>query len=69
MFAIIILSILSGFLIGRAAGLDFVDKRSIEMFKSIGFLIFFGFISILSVLFAFKRLDLIKKYYEENEKK
>ena len=34
MFAIIILSVLSGFLIGRVAGLDFVDKRSINLLNS-----------------------------------
>lgn len=66
---IIFFSFVCGFFLGRISGLEYLNKSTKDMYISIGVIIFFGFITILAILFAFKKLDLLKKYYEENKEK
>lgn len=41
------------------------SEETSAMIFSVGFMIFAGFFSILCLMTIFKRMDLIKKYYEE----
>lgn len=46
----------------------FSDSIDIDI-KEIYYVIFFGFLAIMSLLFWFKQFDLFKKYYEEKYNK
>ena len=65
MVGLIIFSFICGFCLSRIISVDYLQNSIKEIYFYIGIMIFFGIITILSVIFAIKKLDLIKKYYEE----
>ena len=57
------------FIIGLTAIADlFVDYEKNSVAICLAFIILGGFLSILVLLFTFKRFDLIKDFYEETKK-
>lgn len=62
---IMILAFVIGFLLGYVDANESIDSNLLEMFNALIIIIGFGFIAVVSILFAFKRFDLVKKYYEE----
>ena len=65
MVGILIFSFICGFSLSKITSVDYLQKSLKEIYFYIGVMIFFGIITILSVLFAIKKLDLLKKYYKE----
>ena len=48
---------------------DTIERTSFFIVSSVGAMIMIGFASLLTLLFWFKRFDLIKMYYEEKNEK
>ena len=69
MVGIIIFSFICGFCLSKITSVDYLQKSLKEIYFYIGIMIFFGVITILSVIFAIKKLDLLKKYYKDVEDK
>lgn len=65
MVGLIIFSFICGFCLSRIISVDYLQNSIKEIYFYIGIMIFFGIITILSVIFAIKKLDLLKKYYKE----
>ena len=49
-------------------GVVFTDETVSPALKTISIIIMLGFASIMSLLFWFKRFDLMKQYFEEKNK-
>lgn len=49
-------------------GVTFADETVSPALKTISIIVLLGFASIMSLLFWFKRFDLMKKYFEEKNK-
>lgn len=49
-------------------GVAFTDETVSPALKTISIIVLLGFASIMSLLFWFKRFDLMKKYFEEKNK-
>ena len=69
LLTIAIFAFILGFSIGFVSASDSVNSQMIELIDEIAIIIGAGFVAIISILFAFKRFDLVKKYYEEKVKK
>ena len=65
MVGIMIFSFICGFCLSKITSVDYLQKSIKEIYFYIGIMIFFGVIILLSLIFAIKKLDLLKKYYQE----
>ena len=69
LLTIMIFAFILGSSIGFVSANDSISSQMIEMLDEICIVLGLGFIAVISILFAFKRFDLVKKYYEEKVKK
>lgn len=66
--ALVILTVISGCLIGLSISLNPIEEYILNMFLTISFIIVLGFATVITINFSVKRLDLLKEYYEEKTK-
>ena len=66
---IIILALICGFILGWYSVCDCPNSSIIEMISAVGIVICICFIALIAILFSFKRLDLVKEYYETKKEK
>ena len=60
-----ILGFVWGFTVGNLGANESIDSSLYEMFFSISLIIIIGFLAIISIIFAIKRFNLVKDYYNE----
>ena len=66
---VVVYAFVMGLMIGIASSITSFDPHIADLIEISGIIITVGFLAVICLLFAFKRFDLVKKYYEEKVKK
>ena len=66
---IMMLALISEIILGWSSICDCQNSSIIEIISAVGIVICICFIALIAILFSFKKLDLIKEYYEIKKEK